>query len=39
MLFGQVAAPILGFKTVNYKFQDNHVNTTNKTDVLYFTVN
>jgi hypothetical protein len=39
MLFGQAAAPILGFQTVNYKFQDNHVNTTNKTDVLYFTVN
>jgi len=39
MLFGQAAVPILGFQTVNFKFQDNHVNTTNKTDALFFTVN
>ena len=39
MLFGQAAVPILGFQTVNYKFQDNHVNTTNNTDALYFTIN
>jgi hypothetical protein len=38
MLFGQAGVPILGFQTVNYKFQDNNVNTTNKTDALYLTV-